>query len=105
LRASRTAGRFDDKNEVLLCLDQGRLLPSEYVLPLLEAEIEAGKQLGHRGIILDGFPRSLSQGIEFETSVGSFPFAAVEAHSAVDTKVQTRHLPSVSEGNCETALP
>ena len=70
LRACRRAGHFDDKNEVLFCLDQGRLLPSEHVVPLLKTEIEAARWLGHRGMVFDGFPRSLSQGLEFESLVG-----------------------------------
>ena len=105
LRASRRAGHFDDQNEVSLCLDQGRLLPSQHLLPLLEAEIKAGLRFEHQGMLLDGFPRSLGQGLEFESLVGSSSFdATLEAQSLPDTEIRTRRLSPVQQGHNEKAL-
>ena len=42
---------------------RGALLPDEMVLTLLRKRLETGAKAGERGVLLDGFPRTLRQAV------------------------------------------
>ncbi|KAL9118829.1 MAG: hypothetical protein Q9187_004620 [Circinaria calcarea] len=52
-------------------LRQGRLLPTQVILPILHKKIDEEKEKGHHHFLIDGFPRQLAQGVEFEKQIGS----------------------------------
>ncbi|MCJ1232039.1 hypothetical protein MMC12_008720 [Toensbergia leucococca] len=66
LREEHGRGRFEKDSYVLDCLKQGKLLPASMLLPILSKKIEETAGKDYRAIILDGFPRCLSQGQQFE---------------------------------------
>ncbi|OQV18304.1 Adenylate kinase isoenzyme 1 [Hypsibius exemplaris] len=49
---------------------KGDLVPLEVVLNLLKEAIHRESQRGARGFLIDGFPREVSQALEFEKQVG-----------------------------------
>lgn len=58
LRAARTSGTELGK-EVAQIMDDGGLVTDEIVVGLIEEQLDAG--VGEKGIIFDGFPRTLAQ--------------------------------------------
>ncbi|XP_010509038.1 PREDICTED: probable adenylate kinase 6, chloroplastic [Camelina sativa] len=42
-------------------VNQGKLVPDEFIISLLSKRLEAGKEKGESGYILDGFPRTVTQ--------------------------------------------
>ena len=61
---------FDNDTEAIKDhLKQGKLLPTEMILPILQQKMDKEKAKGHHHFLIDGFPRKVSQGIEFEKQV------------------------------------
>jgi adenylate kinase family enzyme len=52
-------------------LQQGDLLPTELILQILRGKIEIENKKGHHRFLIDGFPRQVEQGLEFEKEVKS----------------------------------
>jgi len=61
--------RTDLGNQAKYYMDQGKLVPDELVLSMLFVKISSEDY--KRGFILDGFPRTLSQGEALETKLSS----------------------------------
>lgn len=60
---------FTHRDVVQGYLQQGDLLPTELILNILRRKIESEKERGYRRFLIDGFPRQIEQGIEFEKEV------------------------------------
>ena len=52
-------------------LQNGSLLPTEIILPLLKQKIEGEIAKGRRHFLVDGFPRTVAQGAVFEREVST----------------------------------
>ena len=66
VRAQYRDGTFDNDEMARLCIDQGKLLATQFILPILKNKVEEEDRHGQHGYLLDGFPRRLDQGLEFE---------------------------------------
>lgn len=44
-------------------VNHGKLVPDEFIISLLSKRLEAGKEKGESGYILDGFPRTVTQAV------------------------------------------
>ncbi|KAI9824975.1 MAG: hypothetical protein M1826_007227, partial [Phylliscum demangeonii] len=66
-----TANENDDEEHRTICqhLRQGTLLPVDTILSILTHKLDHEQTQGHDNILLDGFPRRLTQGVEFERQV------------------------------------
>ena len=62
-----------DRETIQDYLQQGRLLPTRVILPILHKKIEEEKEKGYRHFLIDGFPRQIAQGVDFEKQVRSSP--------------------------------
>lgn len=60
---------FPQRASVQSCSQRGDLLPTDLLLQLLQRKIEAEKERGYRRFLIDGFPRKMEQGLEFEKKV------------------------------------
>lgn len=47
--------------QVAKVVNQGNLLPDQYVLELLKKRLSEGARKGEEGVLLDGFPRTRNQ--------------------------------------------
>ena len=57
--------------DILSCMGNGKLVPSETVQEVLEDDIVSNVKAGKTHILLDGFPRSMDQTKLFEASVSA----------------------------------
>jgi adenylate kinase family enzyme len=61
---------LSDEREIIQdYLQQAKLLPSAIILPLLRGKIEEEQKRGHENFLIDGFPREISQALDFEKLV------------------------------------
>lgn len=73
LRAEVASG--SDKGEMISALiKEGKIVPGEVTIGLLKTAIAAAAADGVPGILIDGFPRALSQAGAFEKDVADFEF-------------------------------
>lgn len=73
MRELSQSSRFDDQAIIQDYLREGNLLPTPVILPILSKKVEEEKEKGHHHFLIDGFPRQLAQGIEFQEQVRSSP--------------------------------
>ncbi|XP_012266122.1 adenylate kinase isoenzyme 1 isoform X2 [Athalia rosae] len=52
-------------------MSKGLFVPSDVVLSLIKERINKGKEDKVPGFLIDGYPRELSQGLEFEKEIGT----------------------------------
>lgn len=64
---------FDEQGIIQEYLRQGELLPTQVILPILCKKVQEEKEKGYHHFLVDGFPRQLAQGVEFEKQVRSSP--------------------------------
>lgn len=57
-------------NKLRECIGEGELVPQDIVMKYVESHI--ADNMDKEGIILDGFPRDMSQVTEFETKVSRY---------------------------------
>lgn len=52
-------------------MSQGLFVPSDVVLALIKERINKGKEENVPGFLIDGYPRELGQGLDFEKEIGA----------------------------------
>lgn len=57
-----------DASKIKECITNGELVPLDIVMKIVESHMASNMTAG--GIILDGFPRDMTQAAEFENKVG-----------------------------------
>jgi adenylate kinase family enzyme len=60
-------------------LQRGELVPTEVILPMLRKKIEDERKKGYERFLIDGFPREVKQGVEFETMVTTAHASSMQA--------------------------
>ncbi|PGH05105.1 hypothetical protein AJ80_08404 [Polytolypa hystricis UAMH7299] len=85
-------------------LQRGELLPNEIILTLLRQKVQDEIAKGHFHFLIDGFPRDLSQALDFEKTVGS-PNLSIVLHCPKDVAKErflSRNLPGRVDDDAET---
>lgn len=57
-------------------VNHGKLVPDEFIISLLSKRLEAGKEKGESGYILDGFPRTVTQAVSIFSCIFFVGFEA-----------------------------
>lgn len=70
---SRNSSFEEDEGAIREHLQQGKLLPTKMVIPILHRKITNELKNSNRLFLIDGFPRKLDQALEFESQVGVLP--------------------------------
>merc|ERR1712173_235399 len=68
LLRSEVASGSETGQKLQAIMTAGELVPNEIVLGMMKAKIESNSQA--KGFLIDGYPRTVDQGIEFEKKVG-----------------------------------
>ena len=100
LRAARTSGT-EMGQKVAAVMDSGALVTDEIVIGLIEEQLDAG--VGEKGIIFDGFPRTLAQADALGALLdakGMSLDAVVEMRIANDEELVERVSGRFTCGNC-----
>ncbi|MHA3977889.1 adenylate kinase [Halovulum sp. GXIMD14794] len=100
LRAARSSGT-DLGNKVAEIMDRGSLVTDEIVIGLIEEQLDQG--VGEKGIIFDGFPRTLGQAdalADLLAKKGKTLDAVVEMQVANDEELVGRVSGRFTCGNC-----
>ena len=67
----RSTASANQEIDITAYMRAGKLVPTELVQAVLEAEISTNVKAGRTHILLDGFPRSIAQTEIFEKSVSA----------------------------------
>lgn len=95
----------NDRETIQDHLQQGRLLPTEIILPILQKKLEDEKKDGAHRFLIDGFPRQLAQRVEFEKQVRSCPSQPDPAsYDAVDWDSCSHHRLSMPSRHLSATL-
>lgn len=70
---SRNSSFEEDEGAIREHLQQGKLLPTKMVIPILHRKITNELKNPNRLFLIDGFPRKLDQALEFESQVSVLP--------------------------------
>lgn len=70
---SRNSSFEEDEGAIREHLQQGKLLPTKMVIPILHRKITNELKNSNRLFLIDGFPRKLDQALEFESQVSVLP--------------------------------
>ncbi len=100
LRAARSSGT-NLGNKVAEIMDSGSLVTDEIVIGLIEEQLDQG--VGEKGIIFDGFPRTLKQAdalADLLKAKGKTLDAVVEMQIADDEELVARVSGRFTCGNC-----
>merc|ERR1712173_493880 len=68
LLRSEVASGSETGQKLQAIMTAGELVPNEIVLGMMKAKIESNSQA--KGFLIDGYPRTVDQGLEFEKIVG-----------------------------------
>lgn len=70
---SRNSSFEEDEGAIREHLQQGKLLPTKMVIPILHRKITNELKNSNHLFLIDGFPRKLDQALEFESQVSVLP--------------------------------
>jgi len=105
MRELSQGSTFDDQEIIRDNLRQGSLLPTRVILPILHKKVEEEKEKGYHHFLIDGFPRQLAQGVEFEKQVRSSPIPLNSAaYDTADWDSCSCHLLPMPSRDGSTAL-
>lgn len=62
----------EDEGAIKEHLKQGKLLPTEMIIPILHRKITEEVENSNHLFLIDGFPRKIDQAFEFESQVSVF---------------------------------
>lgn len=62
----------EDEGAIKEHLKQGKLLPTEMIIPILQRKITEEVKNSNHLFLIDGFPRKIDQAFEFESQVSVF---------------------------------
>jgi hypothetical protein len=96
---------FAQRDIVQGYLQRGNLLPTELIIQILREKIEREKEKGHHRFLIDGFPRQIDQGIEFEGKVRNLLNDFGFLLRWTGCKTYTSHIDPMSKGNSSAAFP
>lgn len=69
---SRNSTFEADEKAIREHLQQGKLLPTEMIIPILYRKMTEEVKNSNHLFLIDGFPRKIDQAFEFECQVGVF---------------------------------
>lgn len=69
---SRNSTFEEDEGAIREHLQQGKLLPTKAIMPILHRKITDEVESSNRLFLIDGFPRKIEQAFEFERQVSVF---------------------------------
>lgn len=69
---SRNSTFEADEKSIREHLQQGKLLPTEMIIPILHRKLTEEVKNSNHLFLIDGFPRKIDQAFEFESQVGVF---------------------------------
>lgn len=69
---SRNSTFEEDEEAIREHLKQGKLLPTEMIIPVLHRKITEEVKNSNHLFLIDGFPRKIDQAFEFERQVSVF---------------------------------
>lgn len=69
---SRNSTFEEEEGAIREHLKQGKLLPTEMIIPVLHRKITEKVKNSNHLFLIDGFPRKIDQAFEFESQVSVF---------------------------------
>lgn len=69
---SRNSTLEEEEGAIREHLQQGKLLPTEMIIPVLHRKIADEMKNSNHLFLIDGFPRKIDQASEFESQVSVF---------------------------------